>query len=185
MDNRTGNDITKPKVTSSNNGKQVLDNSPKRLSINQMINFHISTFVLIFWLQYSNQIFLIRLLTGVPIGSNKNTLRNQTPIEINKTSMKPPKPPPPQQKQQQELQNVNSNNLLSLGKGMAQPDVPFMKSVLPVTSLFSSIKSGVQTSVTAAVKAGKQYLSQELTHCAKNKWKLIYICLLDNLLLWY
>ena len=112
---------------------------------------------------------MIRLLTGVPIGSNKNTLRNQTPTEINKTSMKPPKPPPPQQKQQQELQNVNSNNLLSLGKGMAQPDVPFMKSVLPVTSLFSSIKSGVQTSVTAAVKAGKQYISQELTHCAKTK----------------
>ena len=104
------------------------------------------------------QHFLIRLLTGVPIGSNKNTSRNQTPTEINKTSTKPPKPPPPQQKQQQqqELQNVNSNNLLSLGKGMAQPDVPFMKSVMPVTSLFSSIKSGVQTSVTAAVKAGKQ-----------------------------
>ena len=104
--------------------------------------------------------FLIRLLTGVPIGSKTNTMRNQTSTEINTAYVKPPKPPPTHQMkatpQQQGLQNVNSNNLLSLGKGMAQPDVPFMKSVMPVTSLFSSIKSGVQTSVTAAVKAGKQ-----------------------------
>ena len=64
--------------------------------------------------------------------------------------MKPPKPPP-----QQELQNVNP--ISSYGRGISQPDVPFIKSVLPVTSLFSTIKSGVQTSVTAAVKAGKLY----------------------------
>ena len=44
---------------------------------------------------------------------------------------------------------------MSVGKGLASQEVPFMKSVLPVTSLFSTIKSGVQTSVTAAVKAGK------------------------------
>ena len=125
MDSRTGNDSTKSKIAATTNKeKHISQNPPKRL------------------------------LTGVPIGSNKNTIRNDIPVEINKGLMKPPKPPPPQQ---QEVQNVNPNNLLSYGKGITQPDVPFMKSVLPVTSLFSSIKSGVQTSVTAAVKAGKQY----------------------------
>jgi hypothetical protein len=61
--------------------------------------------------------------------------------------------PPKQPQTVQQWKTVQQ----SVGKGLSTQEVPFMKSVLPVTSLFSTIKSGVQTSVTAAVKAGKMY----------------------------
>ena len=94
-------------------------------------------------------IHYIRLLTGVPIGDNKNQNRNQN------TSQTKQRGTPNPSKPSQSINNANSNSLITYGKGFATPDAPFMKSVLPVTSLFSTIKSGVQTSVTAAVKAGK------------------------------
>ena len=57
---------------------------------------------------------------------------------------------------EQDRQKLGSNRMVPSNKGPTTVDAPFMKSVLPVTSLFSSIKSGVQTGVTAAVKAGKK-----------------------------
>ena len=91
--------------------------------------------------------FSIRLLTGVPIGGNKSLARNHNMAEIKEVNSKPEK--------QRDIQNASANSMVSYGKGITPSEVPFMKSVLPVTSLFSTIKSGVQTSVTAAVKAGK------------------------------
>ena len=58
-------------------------------------------------------------------------------------------------KKQQDRLKVVANRVVASNKGSTATEAPFIKSVLPVTSLFSSIKSGVQTSVTAAVKAGK------------------------------
>ena len=67
--------------------------------------------------------------------------------KINQDNPRSPKP--------RGMSNAASNSMVSYNKRISVPDAPFMKSVLPVTSLFSTIKSGVQTSVTAAVKAGK------------------------------
>ena len=74
------------------------------------------------------------------------------------------------------MQNKSPNSMVSYNKGITVPDPPFMKSVLPVTSLFSTIKSGVQTSVTAAVKAGKIYLMHIKCSLEKKFLRKINFC---------
>ena len=90
---------------------------------------------------------------ATPIGSNKNQTRNN-----NVPTLKSSNPLTQDLKKQQERLKVAANKVIASNKSSTTADAPFMKSVLPVTSLFSSIKSGVQTSVTAAVKAGKKSL---------------------------
>ena len=87
---------------------------------------------------------------ATPIDSNKNQTKNN-----NIPNIKSYNPLTQDLKKQQERLKVAANRVVASNKVSTAADAPFIKSVLPVTSLFSSIKSGVQTSVTAAVKAGK------------------------------
>ena len=95
-----------------------------------------------------------RLLTGVPVGTKQNIAPKSRGVGNPKMSEDKREKP---SRAQVPLVNPLTSDIMAYNKKFAASaaEAPFMKSVLPVTSIFSSIKSGVQTSVTAAVKAGK------------------------------
>ena len=112
-------------------------------------------------MEFNDGNLYLRLLTGVPIGGNKSTAGGNNNVESKKQGMAASMHHLPQKSTSQVIKPKSNtpSRWLALGKQITnQPpdEAPIMKSVMPVgNSLFTTLKSGVQTSVTADVKAGK------------------------------
>ena len=137
---------------------------PKRLGYPCLVAYNLSqryNFLVLFLMEFNDGNLYLRLLTGVPIGGNKSTAGGNNNVESKKQGMAASTNHLPQKSTSQVIKPKSNtpSRWLALGKQITnQPpdEAPFMKSVMPVgNSLFTSLKSGVQTGVTAAVKAGK------------------------------
>ena len=130
-------------------------------------------------MEFNDGNLYLRLLTGVPIGGNKSTAGGNNNVESKKQGMASSTNHLPQKSTSQVIKPKSNtpSRWLALGKQITnQPpdEAPFMKSVMPVgNSLFTTLKSGVQTSVTAAVKAGKIYHGNNIKDSMTSKLHVI------------